>query len=166
MGELRGSKIAFGWPGLEPRWTHGNKDGVGTAYSGGSKIWFTIFQGVITETYYPTIDRPQLRDLQYLVTDGETFFHEEKRHLQTKVERGSDHALHYLVTNSDPDNRYSIIKEVITHPHHPCLLLKTRITGSDDLLDKLQLYVLGAPHLEASGWNNNGYVMEIDGRYI
>src|SRR2546430_9183725 len=79
MAEMRDRKVAFGQPGLDPRWTHGNKDGVGTAYSGGSRIWFTIFRGVITETYFPTVDRPQLRDLQYLITDGKTFFHEEKR---------------------------------------------------------------------------------------
>ena len=40
--------------GLEPRWTHGNKDGVGTAYSGSSRLWFTIFRGVLTEVFYPT----------------------------------------------------------------------------------------------------------------
>ena len=166
MAEARSQKVAFGQPGLEPRWTHGNKDGVGTAYSGGSRIWFTIFQGVITETYFPTVDRPQLRDLQYLVTDGETFFHEEKRHLQTRVERGSAHALYFSVTNSDPAGRYSIIKEIITHPHHACLLQKTRIEGSDDFLSKLRLYVLCAPHLEVGGWNNNGYVKEIGGRKL
>jgi len=31
------------------------------------------------------VDRPQLRDLQYLITDGKSFFHEEKRHLKTKL---------------------------------------------------------------------------------
>ncbi|MBI3668444.1 MAG: hypothetical protein HY237_01480 [Acidobacteria bacterium] len=41
----------------------------------------------MTEAYYPTVDRPQLRDLEYLATDGKTFFHEEKRHLQSKTER-------------------------------------------------------------------------------
>jgi glucoamylase len=166
MSGIRSGNVAFGRPGLEPRWTQGNKQGVGTAYSAGSRIWFTIFQGVITETYFPTVDRPQLRDLQYLVTDGKTFFHEEKRHLETKVERGSDHALHFSVINSDPAGRYSIIKEVITHPHHACLLQKTHITGSDDFLDTLRLYVLCAPHLEAGGWNNNGHVMEIGGRRV
>jgi glucoamylase len=159
-------KAAFGQPGLEPRWTHGNKDGVGTAYSGGSRIWFTIFQGVVTETYFPTVDRPQLRDLQYLITDGKTFFHEEKRHLETTVDRGSDHALHFKITNSDPERRYSIIKEVITDPHYPSLLLKTRVIGADDFLDTLRFYALCAPHLEAGGWNNNGRVMEIGGRRI
>ncbi|MGA8623084.1 MAG: hypothetical protein WB660_31730, partial [Candidatus Sulfotelmatobacter sp.] len=78
---------AFGHPGINPRWTHGCKDGVGTAYAASSLIWFTFWNGIITEVYYPTVDRPQLRDLQYLITDGKSFFHEEKRHLKTKVER-------------------------------------------------------------------------------
>jgi glucoamylase len=77
------SSTAFGWPGIEPRWTHGDKDGVGTAYAASSRIWFTLWNGVITEVYYPTVDHPQIRDLQYLVTDGRTFFHEEKRHLKS-----------------------------------------------------------------------------------
>lgn len=38
-----------------------------------------LAEGIVTELYYPTIDRPQIRDLQFLVTDGKTFFHEEKR---------------------------------------------------------------------------------------
>src|SRR6202162_2289153 len=86
---------AFGWPGIEPRWTHGGKDGVGTAYAASSRVWFTFWNGIVTEVYYPTVDRPQLRDLQYLITDGESFFHEEKRHLKSKFERLSDHALGY-----------------------------------------------------------------------
>ena len=57
---------AFGWPGMEPRWTHGGKDGVGTAYAASSRIWFTFWDGIVTEVYYPTVDRPQLRDLQVL----------------------------------------------------------------------------------------------------
>jgi hypothetical protein len=34
MEETRGNRAAFGKPGIEPKWTQGNKDGVGTAYSG------------------------------------------------------------------------------------------------------------------------------------
>src|SRR5215813_8220789 len=161
MSQMQLRKVAFGHPGLEPRWTHGNKDGVGTAYSGESRIWFTIFQGVITETYFPTVDHPQLRDLQYLITDGKTFFHEEKRHLESTIERGSDHALHFTIISSDPARRYSITKEVITDPHYPCLLLKTRISGSPGFLNTLRLYALCAPHLETGGASNNGHVVEI-----
>jgi len=42
--------------------------------------------GVLNEVYHPTIDRAQVRDMEFLVTDGETFVHEEKRDLQTTFE--------------------------------------------------------------------------------
>ena len=77
---------ASGAPGIEPRWTHSAKDVVGTAYSAASPIWFTASGGVISEVYYPTIDRPQIRDLQYLVTDGESFFHDVHRHQDSFIE--------------------------------------------------------------------------------
>ncbi len=160
----RGDKEAFGIPGIEPRWTHGNKNGVGTAYAASSRIWFTLFGGIITEVYYPTVDRPQLRDLQYLVTDGKSFFHEEKRDLKTAVERMSGHTLGFHCTNSDPDGRYSISKDVITDPHLPCVLQRTRLTGPDDtFLGTLKLFALCAPHLQVGGYGNTSYVTLANG---
>ena len=73
---------AFGAPGLEPRWTSSEKDAVSTAYAASSRVWFTLSHGTLNEIYYPTIDRPQTRDMELLFSDGETFFHEEKRDLE------------------------------------------------------------------------------------
>ena len=157
---------AFGWPGIEPKWTHGGKDGVGTAYAASSRIWFTLWNGIVTEVYYPTVDRPQIRDLEYLITDGKTFFHEEKRSLTSRCERLSGHALGFVCTNADPDGRYAIVKEVITDPHLSCILQHTRITGDEAFVSKLRFYVLCAPHLQVGGWDNNGYVTEVAGRKI
>jgi Glucodextranase, domain N len=53
---------APGGPGIEPRWTHGAKLAVGTAYSTSSRVWYTLDAGCVTEVYYPTIDTPQIRD--------------------------------------------------------------------------------------------------------
>ena len=160
-------KEAFGKPGIRPRWTHSNKAGVGTAYSASSHLWFTIWNGIITEAYYPTVDRPQLRDLQYLVTDGKTFFHEEKRDLTVKMERISDHGLGYRCTNADVDGRYTITKDIIGDPHIPCLLQRTTITGKDrTFLRNLKLFVLCAPHLEVGGAGNNGYIAFASGQRI
>ena len=72
---------AFGAPGVEPRWTSSEKDAVSTAYAASSRVWFTVSHGTLNEIYYPTIDRPQTRDMELLFSDGETFFHEEKRDL-------------------------------------------------------------------------------------
>lgn len=166
MTKSSNENAAFGQPGIHPRWTHGGKDGVGTAYAASSRIWFTLWNGIITEIYYPTVDRPQLRDLQYLITDGKTFFHEEKRHLKSQFERLSDHTLGYRCTNSDPEGRYSVIKEIITDPHLACVLQRTRLAGDESFVSKLRLYALCAPHLEVGGWGNNGYIAELDGRKI
>ncbi len=166
MGTSLGGGEAFGRPGIPPRWTHGAKDGVGTAYASSSRLWFTIWNGIVTEVYYPTVDRPQLRDLQYLVTDGASFFHEEKRHLRRRTERLSSHVLGYRITNADPHGSYFLVKEVIADPHLPCLLMHTTVSGDDSLLERLRLYVLCAPHLGGGGWGNNGFVLESAGRRI
>jgi len=166
MAEANGRRAAFGKPGIEPKWTHGNKDGVGTAYSGSSRLWFTIFRGVVTEVFFPTIDRPQLRDIQYMITDGRTFVHEEKRHLDAQVERSHPHALSFRITNSEREGRYSITKDVIADPHLPCLLQHTSIKGQEALLGKLHVFVLCAPHLQVGGWGNNARVLEVGGRRI
>ncbi len=55
---------AFGSFGIRSRWTYGGEEGVGTAYAASSQTWFTLWNGIITEVYYSTVDRPQLRDLQ------------------------------------------------------------------------------------------------------
>ena len=78
---------AFGKPGIEPRWTRGDKDAIGTAYSASSRLWFTLAAGIVNEVYFPTIDRPQVRDFQYLITDGDSFVHDERRHLQVGYKR-------------------------------------------------------------------------------
>ena len=108
MQRTSGSE-AFGRPGIELKWTHGGTDAVGTAYAASSHIWFTFWNGILTEAYYPTVDRPQIRDLQNLVTGG-------------KVELLSAHALGYRCTNSDPAGRYAIVKTVIADPHYACIL--------------------------------------------
>src|SRR5260370_626341 len=159
-------QLAFGHPGIEPRWTRSAKDGVGTAYAASSRVWYSLSSGVLNEIYYPTLDRPQIRDIQFLISDGKTFVHEEKRHLRSEIDSLSDHALGFRVTNSDPEGRYRIVKEVIGDPHQDAVLIHTRIEGDENFLSQLKLYVLLAPHLEAGGWNNNGYVRKVAGQKI
>lgn len=152
---------------MAPGWTHSNKSAIGTAYSTASRLWFTMWKGIVTEVSFPTIDRPQLRDVQYLVTDGKSFFHEEKRDLTFEINRISDVALGYHCTNSDPAGRYAIVKDVIVDPHLACLLQRTRITVPDAaFLDTLHAYALCAPHLEVGGYGNTAYVKTVNGRRL
>ena len=132
---------------------------MGTAYSALSRVWFTVSKGILNEIYYPTIDRPQIRDLQYLITDGETFFSDERRMVNTHECLLPD-ALGFRISNVDPGGRYRITKEIITDPHQNCLLMHTRLEAEAEMLAKLRLFALLAPHLESGGWGNFGNVVQ------
>jgi glucoamylase len=157
MAILLETNPASGGPGIAPRWTRSDKDGVGTAYSALSRVWFTVSKGILNEVYYPTIDRPQVRDLQYLVTDGETFFHDE-RQLNNAHECLAADTLGYRITNVAPEGRYRIVKEVIADPHQSCVLVHTRLEADAGTLARLRLFALLAPHLEVGGRGNYGNV--------
>jgi len=142
------------------------KEGVGTAYAASSRLWYTTSAGIVNEVYYPTIDTPQTRDLQYLVTDGSTFFHDERRHTASETGPLDGRSLGYRIVNEDPGGRYRIEKELFSDPGAPCLLLRTRFEPREDLADALRLYVLLAPHLEVGGRHNDGAVARVAGRTL
>ena len=75
LRHLRGQ--AFGRSGIEPKWTSSTNEAVGTAYFRSSHIRFTVSHRIVNEIHHPTIDHPQTRDLELLITDSESFFHEE-----------------------------------------------------------------------------------------
>ena len=67
---MMSSSEAFGHPGLAPNWTSSAKQGIGTALSAASPVWFTLGNGILNEIYFPSVDTANTRDAQYLVTDG------------------------------------------------------------------------------------------------
>lgn len=157
---------AFGAPGMPPRWTSSEKQAVGTAYSASSRVWYTVSHGILNEIYYPTIDRPQVRDLGFLVSDGETFFHEEKRDLDRSFEYIDHEALGVRLTSRDPLRRYALIKEVISDPHQSVVLIHVRIEGDRDFLSRLKVYALLAPHLEVGGAGNSARAIDVGGKRV
>ncbi len=158
---------AFGAPGIEPRWTHSAKEGIGTAYHSSCHVWFTLSHGILNEIYYPTVDQPNTRDVQLLITDGESFCHEEKRDLRHEVDYPEKNCLLYRLTNSDPAGRYRIVKHVLADPHRSVVLMHMRLEVADETLRrKLKIYALLAPHLLRGGADNSGWVCEFAGRNL
>jgi glucoamylase len=122
---------------------------------------------VLTEAYFPTIDRPQIRDLQFLVTDGESFFHDERRDTEHTIARSSESSLGLTLTNEDRRGRYRIVKKILSNPVEPVVLIETRFEVLDrSLAHKLRLFVLLAPHLEVGGQGNTAHIAEIDERVV
>ena len=161
---LNDGGAAFGGPGLEPRWTSSKKDAVCTAYAAASRIWFTVSHGTLNEIYYPTIDRPQTRDMEFLFTDGETFVHEEKRDFEFDFHYIDADSLAVRVVASDLQGRYTVTKEFITDPHHPVVMVHVRIEGEEAVLSRLKCYALLAPHLNGGGEGNSARSVEVAGQ--
>src|SRR6267142_4205199 len=62
---------APGQPGNDAHWPTAAKQGFGAANTTTSKIWFTLADGVMTEVYYPTIDKPNTQMLQLVIVSGD-----------------------------------------------------------------------------------------------
>lgn len=159
--------MAFGAPGIEPRWTSSAKEGLGTAYHTSCRVWFTLSHGIVNEIYYPHVDQPNTRDFQFLISDGETFCHEEKRDLDHLMEYPERDCVFYRITSSERNGRYRIIKHILTDPHRSVLLVHTKLEIIDESLrGKLRLYALLAPHLARHGEGNSGWCSETGGNQL
>src|SRR4051812_11562017 len=112
----RSERYAPGWPGIAARWTSSAKSGVGTALSAGSRVWFTVSHGILNEIYYPNVDTACTRDCGLIVTDGATYFSEEKRDTQSEVSLLAPGVPGFRMMNSARDGRYQIEKEIISDP--------------------------------------------------
>lgn len=155
--------IAPGWPGHEARWTSSAKEGVGTAVSPNSRVWFTHSHGIVNEIYYPRVDQACTRDLGMIVTDGREFFSEEKRDAEVKIAYLADGVPAYRITNACRRGRYVIEKEMLTDPARDVFLQHTRFHAAAGRLEDYQLFMLLAPHLGNRGAGNTAWVGEYKG---
>jgi glucoamylase len=155
---------AFGHPGLPPNWTSSAKQGIGTSLSMASPVWFTLGRGILNELYFPSVDTANTRDVQYLVADGCSFMHEEKRHMKHSVEYSDPRCLAFRQINTDPDDRYRLVKITVSDPHAPVVLVHTRFEALQPEANKYHIYVLAAPHIGNQGMGNSARNITVDDR--
>src|SRR5574339_211807 len=150
--------FAPGWPGLPARWTSSAKSGVGTAVSRDSRVWFTLSHGIVNEVYYPRVDHACTRDLGFIVTDGTSYFSEEKRDTRSETSQVAPGVPAYRIHNTAADGRYRIEKEILTDPWRDVVLQRVRFVPLQGTLADFRLYVLLAPHLANRGSGNTAWV--------
>jgi glucoamylase len=154
----RKEKFAFGWPGIDARWTSSAKTGVGTSLNPGSKVWYSINQGILNEVYYPQVDQACTRDMSLIVTDGKDFFSEEKRHTSHQIKLIGKGVPGYHITNSCHQHHYRIEKEIISDPFRDTVLQRIQFFQTNKKRKDLQLYMLLAPHIGNRGADNTAWV--------
>ncbi len=136
------------------RWTSGNKDAIGTASGTASKVWFTAVHGTIADVLYPTVDRDNLRQFGFLVTDNSTFFFDASQQGIASSRVTDDRALTYELRVDDPAHHFSLVTEVAAGPDSPVVVVRTHLVGDHS---HLHVYAYLVPHLDGSGAGQNAF---------
>jgi len=160
MTEIR---YAPGWPGIPPRWTSSAKTGAGTALNQHSKVWFTLSHGILNEVYFPRVDQACTRDMGFIVTNGQDYFSEEKRHC-TFENRPLELGIPvFELVNTEISGKYRIHKEVLTDPYRNVVLQKVQFEPLQGSLYDYRLFALLSPHLANCGDHNTGWIGDYKG---
>jgi hypothetical protein len=108
---------APGAPGAPSYFDLARKDCVGTAANPGSKVWYTVAGGVLSDVYEPTIDNTDVSTLQYIVTDGATFTDLQTRDMTYTVAADRS-GMACTVRSTDARHGFQLITTYITDPAH------------------------------------------------
>ncbi len=154
----RKEKLAFGWPGIDARWTTSAKSGVGTSFTSTSKVWYSISHGILNEIYYPQVDQACTRDLSLIVTDGKDFFSEEKSDATHHIKLIARGVPGYHITNSCKGHHYRIEKEIISDPFRDTVLQRIQFFPMNKKRKDFKLFMLLAPHIGNSGAGNTAWI--------
>jgi len=142
-----------GAPGAMSYFDLARKDCVGTAAATGSKVWYTVADGVLSDVYEPTIDNTDVSTLQYVVSDGATFSDLQTRDMTYTV-TADPTGMACTVTSTDARHGFQLITTYITDPASDTVLMRTRLQdapGSDVDLAGLHLYARLDAHVNGNG---------------
>ncbi len=168
------NSTAPGAPGAASTWAYAGKQGIGSSYEqyhqGAysneaatgtvSKVWFSLAQGVLTETMAGLIHQAQLREMQFVVK-GAGFVDEEKTATVSSIDylykdaAGRPLSLAYKVVNKAKNGQYEIEKHIFTDPSGQSLVVRSYFRP---LADNLQLFVYLDPALGNTGSNDQAFV--------
>ncbi|KPZ68311.1 Glucoamylase precursor [Shewanella sp. P1-14-1] len=168
-------QIAPGAPGAAPTWAFSGKTGIGTSYepyidgqyqgtaeNPVSKVWFSLAQGILTETMYGMIHNAQLKEMQFIIT-GEGFVDTEKDDTISTIEylhhdeQGRPLSLAYKVINKAKNGQYQIEKHFFTDPNRDSMMMKVIFTA---FADGITPHLYANPHVDNSGANDIASIEE------
>ena len=169
---LAGVASAQTAPGAPSTWAYAAKTGVGASYEayvdgaykdGGrtgtvSKVWFSIADGVLTETMYGLIHEAQIKQMRFavrtatgLAVEGpDTVAKTEYLHVDAE---GRPLSPAYKITTTDKQGRFVIEKRIFTDPDRQSLFLRVTVKA---LKGSVTPYLLLEPHMANTGANDAG----------
>ena len=175
---------APGAPGQPSTWSYAGKTGIGSSYEqyqqgryqqnaatgAVSKVWFSLANGILTETMSGLIHQAQLREMQFVVK-GDGFVDEEKTATISSIDylhkdaQGRPLSLAYKVVNKAKNGQYEIEKHYFTDPDRQSMVVRSYFRA---LADNLTVYLYLDPAVANTGSGdrakvNNAVISASDG---
>ncbi|MDZ4364805.1 MAG: glucan 1,4-alpha-glucosidase [Brevundimonas sp.] len=173
MAQARATpQVAPGAPGDPPTWASAAKIGAGASYEayvegqyrdGGttgmvSQVWFSLADGILTETMYGLIHQAQIKQMRFAV-QTETGLSVEGTDTDFRIEylhtdaQGRPLSPAYRVVTTDRQGRYEIEKRIFTDPDGQALIVRVVIRS---LQGRIIPYLLLEPHMANTGVDDRG----------
>ena len=145
--------LAPGAPGRDAQWLSAGKDGVGTANTLDSKVWFTLHNGELTEVYYPTVDVANVQELQFVVVAPGGRVETESDDATHRVEVLDPQALTFRQTNTAKSGAWTLTKTYTTDPERSTLLIDVQFKARAPYA----VYIYYDPSLNNSGLHDSAW---------
>lgn len=126
--------------GIDASWPTAAKNGFGTSNTLASRVWFTLADGVMTEVFYPTVDLPNVRMLQFKVDTGNKIENEIDDTVH-RLELPDPASLTFRQINRAKSGAYTITKTYVTDPQRSTVLIDVDFATQTNA----QLYVYYDP---------------------
>jgi glucoamylase len=140
---------APGFPGIQPSWSPGPKDLIVGTPDG--HVVAAVGQGIVHEVFWPSVGRPQVRDIGFLVI-GDGWWEEIKRSKNYELSVIDPKIPMATITHELPGGTFEL--EVIVDTNADALIIHYALTHPEPCT----IVVLASPHLSGDGWHDNAIV--------
>jgi glucoamylase len=146
---------APGAPGAASHYDEGRKDCVGTAAGDGSKAWYTVADGTLSDVYAPTIDNTDVKSLDPIVT-GPGFTDLQPRDMTYATRALNAAGMACQITAHDAAHDFNVVTDVITDPSAESVVLRYTLVPLPGAAPGLHLYLDFNPLLNGHGGGGAG----------
>ncbi len=146
---------APGGPGAQSYLDLARKDCFGTAANTTSKVWYSVADGVLSDTFSPSIQNSNVNTLQYIVTDGSTFADMQQRDMTYTVSSPDRSGMVCRVTSRDPKHGFALVTDYLTDPARDSVVMHTSLEplagAPSTAIDHLKVYVRYDAQIDNTG---------------
>ena len=143
--------------GLAPVHDSPQKSMLGTAVNAtASAVYFTGYEGNVSEVYYPTIDTLATSNMEFLVGDTAKTFVDEEKSMTWTVTRPDARSMRWQAVTSSAAHNWQITKTIFADPSQNTLVQQTTFAAlNGKSVGNFNLYLLLKPYLNNVAANNS-----------